>query len=92
LAAEAARNEEGGRGQREPCRPSLMPNDDINFQRFRYSTKEEEHRGGTKGLEFEEGRDPRLFDPETVIVPRALQDSQSSARVMTDGLIAQKYD
>jgi hypothetical protein len=69
-----------------------MPNDNVNFQHFRYSTKEEEHRGGAKGLEFVGGGIPRLLDPETVIVLRALHDRQSSAWAMTDGLIAQKYD
>ena len=66
--------------------PPLMPNDNVNFQRFRYSTKEEEH------SEFVGGGIPRSLDPETVIVPGTLQDRQSSAWVRTDGLIAQKYD
>ena len=42
------------RGQREPCRPSLIRNDDVHFQRFRYPTKEEGPSGGTKVLAFME--------------------------------------
>jgi len=38
-----------------------MPNDNVNFQRFRYSTKEEEHSGGTKVLEFVWGGADRLI-------------------------------
>jgi hypothetical protein len=68
-----------------------MPTDDVNFQRFRYSTEEEEPAEAQKAWSLCGGI-PRSFDPETVIVPLALQDRQSSAWVRTDGLIAQKYD
>ena len=30
-------------GRESHAGPPLMPNDNVNFQRFRYSTKEEEH-------------------------------------------------
>ena len=40
-----------------------MPNDNVNFQRFRYSIEEEEHSGGTKSLEFVWGGDRLIQRP-----------------------------